>query len=352
MTGSTWFRTLVVRFFEGVTRLLASQQRLLVLGYHRVLDAPDPMYPGDPDETRFRAQMQVLARDFTVLPLIEALERLSSATLPPRAVSVTFDDGYADNYTRAWPVLRQLGLPATVFVASGFLDGGVMFNDCVLAACRHVSAGDWDTGIPELGVVTVPQAEDRSAFAHGLIRRLKYLDHAKREQYALRLLDSAGVQRPRHLMMTREQVATLHAAGLTIGAHTRNHPILRLLDADRVAQEITRGKTDIEAIIGAPVTLFAYPNGCPVRDYGAREVIILRQLGFRWAVTTANGYADRHHDRLQIPRVDAWGQTPMHFAMSLASARRSRRGEQCPVPVADGLSDVGPNHFGRGAISS
>src|SRR5882724_6749388 len=90
---------------------------LLVMIFHRVLPAPDAMMPDEPDAASFAAQMDLVAGNFNVLPLREAVTRLRSGTLPPRALSITFDDGYANNYEVALPILAARKLPATVFVA-------------------------------------------------------------------------------------------------------------------------------------------------------------------------------------------------------------------------------------------
>ena len=103
----------------------------LVLTYHQVLDAPDEMRPGVPSIETFESQMQVLASECNVIPLADVVSGLEDGRLPPAAVAITFDDGYADNHRNALPVLQRLGLPATFFVASSYLDGGCMFNDAV-----------------------------------------------------------------------------------------------------------------------------------------------------------------------------------------------------------------------------
>jgi peptidoglycan/xylan/chitin deacetylase (PgdA/CDA1 family) len=107
---------------------------LSILIYHRVLPVPDPLRAGEPDATRFDQQMRYLARHFSVLPLREAFRRLRAGTLPRRACCITFDDGYADNLTVALPILEKYGLPATIFIATGYLDGGRMFNDAAIDA--------------------------------------------------------------------------------------------------------------------------------------------------------------------------------------------------------------------------
>src|SRR6185295_12429728 len=100
--------------------MLSTRGRLLILTYHRVRPEPDGLITDNAHAAGFRRQMQVLARAFAVLPLIEAVERMLAGTLPSRAVCITFDDGYADNAEVAAPILADFGLPATFFIATGF----------------------------------------------------------------------------------------------------------------------------------------------------------------------------------------------------------------------------------------
>src|SRR5687767_7700846 len=92
---------------------------LLILIYHRVLAQRDPMLPSEPTADEFAAQIDLLKQNFNVLPLLEAGERLKKGSLPPRAVCITFDDGYANNLEIAEPILSARNCPATVFVAPG-----------------------------------------------------------------------------------------------------------------------------------------------------------------------------------------------------------------------------------------
>ena len=110
--------------------------RLSVVLFHRVLAAPDPLFPDDIDQARFRKICDWLATWFTVLPLDQALRQQADGCLPARALSITFDDGYADNHEVALPILQRHALAATFYVATGFLDGGRMWNDTVIEAVR------------------------------------------------------------------------------------------------------------------------------------------------------------------------------------------------------------------------
>lgn len=324
-------RSLAVRCVESLVRFAGA--RLLVLIYHRVRTEPDAMFPDEPDARMFREQMTVLAEDFRVLPLGEALTLQEQGRLPARAVAVTFDDGFADNATEALPILRELGLPATFFVATGYLDGGFMFNDAIIEACRQAPAGLWQTGTGWFGDVQLDSMDSRRDAALDMIGRLKYEDPGLRFDCARQLLESARVTMPAGLMMTCAQVRELHAAGMEIGGHTRSHPILARLDERQAGFEIAAGRDDLLGIVGAPIELFAYPNGRPGRDYGARDVELARKAGFRAAVTTAWGYSDRATDLWQIPRIGTWGGSRWRFAARLTEARARARGETCTIPA-------------------
>ena len=98
--------------------------RLSILIFHRVLSARDPLVPEEIDAPRFDQICRWLKASFNVLPLDAAVASLKAGTLPQRAACITFDDGYADNFRVAMPILQQQGLTATFFIATGFLDGG------------------------------------------------------------------------------------------------------------------------------------------------------------------------------------------------------------------------------------
>lgn len=108
--------------------------------FHRVLEAPDPLFAEEMHRARFDEVCAWLSAWFNVLPLDEAVKRLKQGALPDRALAITFDDGYADNHDIALPVLKAHGLCATFFVATDFLDGGRMWNDTVIESVRGCTA--------------------------------------------------------------------------------------------------------------------------------------------------------------------------------------------------------------------
>ncbi|MEO8443482.1 MAG: polysaccharide deacetylase family protein [Gammaproteobacteria bacterium] len=299
-------------------------RRLVVLHYHRVPEVPDPLCPDLLERPVFAMHMQALADNFHVLPLSAALAGVRDGSLPSRALAVTFDDGYADNYEVALPVLRQFRLPAAFFVAAGFLDGGCMFNDLVIEACRVVPEGSWDTGPDLLGVTPVTAGAGRVALAARLIPRLKYRPAEERLAMARELLRRAGGRLPGHLMMTSDEVRGLHRAGMEIGGHTLAHPILARLGPEEAAREIGGGKAALESLLGAPVPLFAYPNGKPGEDYLPRDVELVRAAGFSAALTTVWAGATAADDPFQVPRVGSWDRDRNRFCARLLRCYRQR----------------------------
>lgn len=297
---------------------------LLVLIYHRVLPEPDPLLPDEPDATGFAAQLDVIGSLFNVLPLAEAVRRLRAGQLPARAVCITFDDGYANNCEVALPVLKSRDMPATVFVAPGFLSGGRMFNDTVIEAVRRASC-ELDLTREGFGRYELPDDSARIRAIAAILPVLKYLPQAERMRRAAAIAERVGAELPDDLMMTEEQVRRLHGEGIGIGAHTVNHPILANVDEATARREIVESKSRLAEMIGAPITTFAYPNGGPARDYTARDVMLAREAGFELAVSTAWGAATAATDPLQIPRIAPWDRTAFRFGARMVRAQMERR---------------------------
>lgn len=302
-----------------------ARARLSILIYHRVLPAPDPLFPVEVDAARFEAQMRLVAAHFNVLPLAEAAERLQRGALPARAACITFDDGYADNAEIALPILQRHGLSATFFIATDYLDGGRMWNDDVIEAVRGAVGPDLDLSPLNLGRHAVRNAVEKRAAIDAIISLIKYFPEQGRAEQAARIADIAQALMPVNLMMTTPQVRALHAAGMTIGGHTAHHPILARLQPAEAKQEIAHGKETLEGIIGERINLFAYPNGKPSQDYAREHVAMVRELGFQAAVSTAWGAATRDTDIFQLPRFTPWDISPQRFLLRMLNNLRNTR---------------------------
>lgn len=291
--------------------------RLTILMYHRVVEQLDPLSPYTPTAEVFDRHMETLANGFKVLPLSEAIERLRNSSLPRRAACVTFDDGYRDNYTVAAPVLKRYGLPATIFVSTGFLDGGRMWNDSVIEAVRGASGSLINARDIGLGVHAIGDDSARSATIAKLLDQLKYLPIAERSEKVTDLCAIIGAVLPTDLMLSTEEVRAARHANIEIGGHTVNHPILTQIDDRQARSEIADSKAHLEQILREKITLFAYPNGRPNQDYLVRHAAMVKEAGFVAAVSTASGAAKHDSDLFQLPRYAPWDKLKSRLQLRL-----------------------------------
>jgi peptidoglycan/xylan/chitin deacetylase (PgdA/CDA1 family) len=302
--------------------------RLSVLVFHRVHAQRDTLFPGEMDAPRFDAVCSALARTFNVLTLAQALALRTQRRLPGRALVITFDDGYADNAEVALPILRRHGLVATFFVATGFLDGGLMWNDFVIENLRRTPLHGLDLSELGLGTMEMSSTVDRRAVIDAVLPLVKYQPLERREAMLAVLQRACDVpDLPRHLMMRADQVRQLHAAGMEIGGHTVNHPILTELPDAQARLEIEEGRRALQQLTGAAVDVFAYPNGRPDRDYARRHVDMVAEAGFIGAVSTAPGTAagDADADCFELPRFTPWDDTTALWLTRLLMMRQRGR---------------------------
>ena len=305
---------------KNVARVLSPggpRARLSILIFHRVLPRVDALFPQEQDARRFAEVLSWVGRWFQVMPLDEAVLRLRNETLPARAAAITFDDGYADNATHALPILLHHGMVATFFVATGFLDGGRMWNDSIIEAVRGCRGKVLDLRDLGLGIHPVESTPQRCIAIVALLRQIKYLEPTRRREAVAFVKATVGVNLPEDLMMSSKQVIQLHQAGMQIGAHTCTHPILTRLSDAEALNEIKGSKLALESLLGDPVNLFAYPNGQPGKDYQAQHARMVQQAGFIGAVSTSPGAATRQIDVFQLPRFSPWDAGSFRYGVRM-----------------------------------
>ena len=308
-----WMRSLL-----GALSPAGERGRLSILIFHRVRPGLDELFPDEEHADSFRERMLWVRDWFNVLPLEEAVAALGRRALPARALAITFDDGYADNATVAVPIMRQLGLHATFFVATEFVEGGRMWNDTVIEAVRRAHNEELDLSELGLGRPSIATMEQRRQVIERLLTRLKYLPAPERQTRVECLSGQCGNRLPDDLMMTRGQLRSVASAGMGFGGHTCSHPILARLDDGMARREIAEGREALEAIVRQPVRLFAYPNGKPRVDYTGAHVRMAKELGFVGAVSTAPGAVRTGDPVYELPRFTAWGRTPLPFGIRMA----------------------------------
>ncbi|MDT3680115.1 MAG: polysaccharide deacetylase family protein [Burkholderiaceae bacterium] len=310
--------------FRALTAAVApagERSRLSVFYFHRTPAEPDPLLPSEPDARMFDQILGWIGSQFRVLDPLEACDRLYDGTLPSRPAVITFDDGYRDNFTVAFPILQRHRMRAAFFVATAFLDGGMMFNDRVIEAVRRCRGGSISFTGAQGDPVRLPASSDleRRRAIDAILAAIKHLPPEDREEQVARIERDAGIasRAPTSVakMMDPDQVASLHRSGMRIGGHTRTHPILVKMDDGAARAEIAGGLDDLAGIIGERPSLFAYPNGRNGTDFDARHVSMLEESGVRFAFTTHAGTATRQASKLELPRFTPWDRSRHKFGV-------------------------------------
>ena len=289
-------------------RINAGKVRLLM--YHGVSSATPPtpywtLLPAD----KFRRQMEYLKRYCEVVPATYVIDGSSGRSAPRCPVVITFDDGLVNTYAEAWPVLRELRLPAICFVLPGLSESGHLVWTDRLYAC-FMAAPEMELDLSEFGLGRFKVSGSRRERARQhkeLARQLKAWAHAKRERLLSHLFSSCtqdieDVSTPFRLM-TKDQVMELgRSAEFSIGAHTCHHVILSTLTPDEQAEEIQASIRLVSEWCANSVPIFCYPNGQP-EDFDDTTTAILKRAGVKAALSTSGGFHKDGDDMYRIKRI-------------------------------------------------
>jgi len=316
VSGALYHSGLVGPIARGVA-LAHIRPRVPILTFHRVNDDNDPFMPSL-STSSFAGRMAYIARHYRVMTVEDLAARLHKSRIPRNALAITFDDGYRDNLTHAAPILKRLGLPATIFLVTGHIDTPrPMWFDRVALAFKSASARSVelaDGNVLSLGTVT-----ERIAALNTTLALLRTLPDDERAALVESLIGALrpGPERPKRLMLSWDEVGALRGLGFSIGAHTVSHPIMSRLTPDRAREEIQESKIAIENMTGETVRGFAYPNGRP-DDYNETVTRLVHDAGFTCAVTTRRGLNDIDTPVLELRRGGPWERHLPTYALQLA----------------------------------
>ena len=301
----------------------------LILCYHRVIDLPSDPHSLCVTPQIFAQHLELLRRHCRTMQLRELVRHLRQNTIPPRAVVLTFDDGYADNLYQVKPLLARYGLPATVFVTAGYLGSererwsdelerlllhpgtvpgrlSLHINGRLHAWALEEAVQYSEEDFQRHRFWTVELKHDPSPrqrlfrVLHKLLLPLPEVERGKILDQLSRWSGAQSVVRPTHRPLSPDEVVRLAEGDLVdIGAHSVTHPVLPKLPVAQQRDEIRQSKGDLEKFLGRPVTSFAYP-------YGARSpetVALVQEAKYECACINFDDVIFRGTDRFQLPRV-------------------------------------------------
>ncbi len=276
--------------------------------YHRVNDDHDPFFYATP-VAEFERQMHYLAKNFPIASLDKIGAGEFSANGHKCCVAITFDDGYRDNFTCAFPILKKLGIPATIFLATGCIDSGeIPWYDQVRLAFKltvRSSVSLQASGGPSAGLGTVAQKVEAM---ERTLAWLRSLDEPSRHRALAEVFQELGVPAGlnlRNTMLRWEDIRFMAKQGITFGAHTVTHPVLAGLSRERLQEEIGGSKRMVESRLQHPVRHFAYPFGKHA-DFSGQAKDVVREAGFETAATTVFGINGQEDDRFELKRLGLW----------------------------------------------
>jgi peptidoglycan/xylan/chitin deacetylase (PgdA/CDA1 family) len=290
-------------------RLLARRARsqsVTIFMYHGVTPAPLPVFNWcQLDAALFEKQVRFLAQEYTVLPLGEVVDRLANGLpLPEYAAAVTFDDGYRNVGTTAYPILQRYQLPSTVFLVTSLVETdqppwtGRLFHGLATTEAVAIRLGgeEWP----------LRTRSQQAAAYTAVCERLKTLPQGEKEARLVELLNQLGGQSvPADAPMATmgwEEVERLSRTGLvTFGSHTHTHPILSRCALPMQREELRVSRDILRERLGS-ADLFAYPNGGR-DDFSADTKRLLMELGYRCGLATVHGLNRPGADLYELRRV-------------------------------------------------
>jgi peptidoglycan/xylan/chitin deacetylase (PgdA/CDA1 family) len=248
---------------------------LSIVTYHHIAD-PSPSYPYDPDVAdatpeQFRRHMRTLARYGSPIGIDDLIAAIGGAPLPKNPVMVTFDDGYRSCHDVALPILREVGVRATFFIATSFISERRLYwwerISMLLGQARRRTATITYPRALELDLAD-PQINNK------LTRVVKDTQHLDLDRYLEELGRALGVEWNQQgeadaaddLIMTWDHVRALARAGMDVESHGRSHRVLQTLDAGTLESELAGSRRDLEEQLGRPVRAIAYPVGYRIND--------------------------------------------------------------------------------------
>jgi peptidoglycan/xylan/chitin deacetylase (PgdA/CDA1 family) len=302
------------RITHGIWRPTLGRNRLLrILAYHRVLD-DDPISFAFDEEVisasteSFYQQMKFVRSNFNVVSFQDLYDcEVNGKPWPDRALIITFDDGYRDNYTNAFPILKQMGLCATIFLVTGHIGSAKLFWWDLIAYCiKHTELSS--VLLPEISSEALPltNASQQQVAIRTILRWIKRVPEEVKNHFLEKLAPSLNVKVPNDIAtgmhLSWDEVKKMAADGIDFGSHTVTHPVLSNVSRLQLKQEVCRSKETIEQQLGCQVIALAYPVGSR-KNFNEHARSVVAECEFKYAVSYDEGIVSSTFDRYAMPRI-------------------------------------------------
>lgn len=299
-------------------KIRPQRDRYRILVYHRV---NNQRHYGNPVArsmsvrgTHFKRQMKFLNKYFNVISIDYLTDVFKqNEPLPERALAITFDDGYRDNYLNAFPLLKKYQFPATIFLTTGFIgtQKSLWWDHLQQIISRSTAKAFWQFSERTLNRKFNGVASNKF---QQLVDHLKSVDNEARDRFIEQSGQFFQIEKEDDdipaVMLTPANIKEMSDAGISFGSHTVSHLILSKVSELCVRQELAESKQDIEEITGREVCAFAYPNG-GLNDFNQRSIELLRDCGYQCAFMNVKGVNKVADDPFTLKRIGVYGTDSM-----------------------------------------
>lgn len=319
-------KTIAAQFIKttGIVKLSAWNKKTFfysipIITYHRILPESiiDQVY-SSPDIIvsleSFEKQMEFIAETCNPISLKNYIISVKNRLiLPERTIIITFDDGWKDNFTYAFPILKRLNIPATIFLTTGYIGQKRVFWQEQIRYLLNIikyskqTLSKWENYLiklndylPELSKILSTNITDNE----NVIAMLKSIDQKLRNNFIneiITILNHPQIPYNMHDFLDWNDVLIMKKHGIEFGSHTVNHLLLDKIDQDTLWDELKKSKEQIETEIGEKISAIAYPNG----NFNNDVIEAAQKTGYSYAVTTIEGHNTNHSDPMRLRRINA-----------------------------------------------
>ena len=310
-------KTNIYKLILKIRSSLFSEVR--ILAYHRILDVDDKEnYLFDLDLisasiSDFKWQMAHVKKYYNPISFKQLIRHYEEKiTLPKNPIIITFDDGFADNYYNAYPILKELAIPATIFISTDYIGrSNTFWFDWISFVINRYPGNEIKIDTLNKKIILDDCLIQRRVIGDKFINDLKKLNNNIRlevmkelqDKYEYLLTDEDDRIRNLSYPLNWDQIIEMSENGIEFGSHTTSHPILTKLKDSDLKDELINSKNILQEKLGKDISILAYPNGL-INDYNENVIKITKLAGYKIALTYIAGLNQlKNFDKYQMRRI-------------------------------------------------
>jgi len=279
----------------------------------------------------FKSQIKYITENYNVISLNKYIDFCNKGKkLPPKSIIITIDDGYKSNYTLAFPILRDLDIPATIFLTTDFIDNKkFIWVDRLEYAINNTNLTELKLKIGENELCFPLTTIQHKIFCDQYIRaKLKlmkdlYIEEVIQQiedKLQCKIYETQNVPEIYNPLEWKEVSEIINSSKVNFGSHTHKHLILARYDNELIRKELLQSKNIIEKETGIKTRLFCYPNGA-LGDFNAKTKQILKESGYSCALTTVRGMNNKNSDLYELKRFAVDNTNFYSFVLTISGVK-------------------------------